>query len=76
MFYTLRKPFNLSWMCCQMYNPLKKDKEPFLKIKEIKNNIIIDNNGKENKPRSFLWFFFSQNNQALLRNPTICVFIV
>ena len=34
------------------HNPLKKDKESFLKIKDIKSNILIKNNGKENKPRS------------------------
>lgn len=28
-----------------MHNPSKKDKEPFLKIKAIKYNILIDNNG-------------------------------
>ena len=52
MLDTLRKLFNLSWVCFHKHNSLKKDKEPFLKIKEIKNNILINNNEKENKPIS------------------------
>ena len=52
MLYTLRKLFNLSWVCFHKHNPLKKDKEPFLKLKKNKkNNILINNNGKNNKLR-------------------------
>ena len=59
MLYTPRKLFSFSWVCYHKHNPLKKDKEPFLKIKEIKNYILINNNGKENKPKFGLRFVLS-----------------
>ena len=34
-----------------MHNPLKKDKEPFLNDKEIKNNILINNNGEKKQTK-------------------------
>ena len=56
-------------------DPLKKDKEPFLKIKEIKNNIFIDNNGKENKPRSSLYLFFFPKKSSSPQKPyNLCLY--
>ena len=65
-------------MCFHKHNPLKKDKEPFLKIKEIKNNILINNNGKEKKLRSSFYLLLSNLKKSItpkkLKNLVFIVF--